>query len=396
MSSLTPANTRILKRRKVALACNSCRVKKSRCDGLRPACSGCLELRIYCDYERTPLPQHKKPTYAQLLERVKELEAELASSTAPVTEPTPLPHDVPIAEDESSVDAIASNAFNETPEKDIGYFGPTSNHALFGIVSAALIRMLPFMRRSYGKYGTQFSQDMLRNSLGPSLEQRVKGPARFPDVTSEPIGEPNMNIGGLHDLCRDYFATIGHVVPYLIEENLFNDGHNLTLRPIMQTNKAGRALLDITCAHAAFFTCPSSAELYYRRTLRNLEGFTLRGSSIELVQTLLLLCLFQQNTQRSIASWTYHALAVKAAYQLGLHSSTLHNESDARKRALLLRVWCGVVNQDRSLSIALGRPCLISSDHVRIELSPNHIDAGPRVSHAPMESQTTMYSGQIM
>jgi hypothetical protein len=138
------------------------------------------------------------------------------------------------------------------------------------------------MSRLCRKDGTQFLPDMLRNSPGPSLEQRVKGPARLPDVTSESIGEPNTNIGGLCDLCRNYFVTIGHVVPYLIRENLFNDGHNLTLRPITQANKAGRALLDITCAHAAFLTCPSSAEMYYRRTLRNLEGLTLRGSSIEL------------------------------------------------------------------------------------------------------------------
>jgi hypothetical protein len=142
--------------------------------------------------------------------------------------------------------------------------------------------MLPFMRRSYKEDGTQFSPDILRNFLGPSLEQRVNGPVRFPDVTPESISEPNVNAGGLHDLCRDYFATIGHVVPYLIKEDLFNNGHSLTLRPIMQANKAGRALLDITCAHAAFFTCPSRAELYYRRTLRNLEGITLRGSSVEL------------------------------------------------------------------------------------------------------------------
>jgi hypothetical protein len=67
-------------------------------------------------------------TYAQLLERVKELEAKLASSTAPVTEPNPLPHDASIAGDESSVDAIASNAFNETPEKDIGYFGKSGDN----------------------------------------------------------------------------------------------------------------------------------------------------------------------------------------------------------------------------------------------------------------------------
>jgi len=59
---------------------------------------------------------------------VKELEAKRASSTASVAEPTPLLHDTSIAEDESSVNAIATNAFNETPEKDIGYFGKSGDN----------------------------------------------------------------------------------------------------------------------------------------------------------------------------------------------------------------------------------------------------------------------------
>jgi hypothetical protein len=32
------------------------------------------------------------------------------------------------AEDESTLDSVATNAFNETPRKDIGYFGIHTTH----------------------------------------------------------------------------------------------------------------------------------------------------------------------------------------------------------------------------------------------------------------------------
>lgn len=62
-------------------------------------------------------------TYAQLVQKVKDLETQLAASGHPVTESSIPPIDATKTEDESSVDAIATNAFNETPQKDIGYFG---------------------------------------------------------------------------------------------------------------------------------------------------------------------------------------------------------------------------------------------------------------------------------
>jgi hypothetical protein len=65
------------------------------------------------------------------------------------------------------------------------------------------------------------------------------------------------------------------------------------------------------------------------------------------VQALLLLCSFQQNTQRSTASWTYHALAVKTAIQHGLHSPSLYEQHGVQTRELRRRIWFGVINQDR-------------------------------------------------
>ena len=85
-----------------------------------------------------------------------------------------------------------------------------------------------------------------------------------------------------------------------------------------------------------------------------------------IVQAILLLCSFQQNTQRSIASWTYHAIAVKAAFQMGLHASSLYDVGVSHRCEILKRVWLGVIIQDIALSMAFGRPRLILPAHARI------------------------------
>jgi hypothetical protein len=108
-----------------------------------------------------------------------------------------------------------------------------------------------------------------------------------------------------------------------------------------------------------------------------------------IVQALLLSCLFQQNTPLSIASWSYHALAVKASYQLGLHSPTFYEEHRTQRSGLLNRLWFAVVDQDRCLGITLGSPCLIVADHVRIDAPGEHafsttIDAEKDQTSYPM------------
>ncbi|CAN9233891.1 unnamed protein product [Alternaria alternata] len=62
-------------------------------------------------------------TYAQLAKRVKDLEAQLLWASAFSDKPlqrAPEPLD---SHDESAVDLLATNAFDESPQQDIGYFG---------------------------------------------------------------------------------------------------------------------------------------------------------------------------------------------------------------------------------------------------------------------------------
>ena len=65
------------KRRRVAVACDACRTRKSRCDGSRPRCSLCIDLGFECIYT-PPITANnlivQKDYLHGLEERVKKLE----------------------------------------------------------------------------------------------------------------------------------------------------------------------------------------------------------------------------------------------------------------------------------------------------------------------------------
>jgi hypothetical protein len=68
---------------------------------------------------------------------------------------------------------------------------------------------------------------------------------------------------------------------------------------------------------------------------------------ITIVQYLLLMGQYLQGTQKSIQTWTIHGLAVKAAFQLGLHSSEVSKRLSPLEREIRKRVWFGCIVLDR-------------------------------------------------
>ena len=70
------------KRRRVALACNACRTRKSRCNGERPKCSLCRNLGFDCQYEPTDSSTNvivKKEYVSDFESRLKTVEDMLKS-----------------------------------------------------------------------------------------------------------------------------------------------------------------------------------------------------------------------------------------------------------------------------------------------------------------------------
>ncbi|RII23620.1 hypothetical protein CUC08_Gglean012443 [Alternaria sp. MG1] len=69
---------------------------------------------------------------------------------------------------------------------------------------------------------------------------------------------------------------------------------------------------------------------------------------------LLLMSQYLQGSERSIETWNIHGLAVKAAYQLGLHSSDAMLNHSAVEAEIRKRTWFGCIILDRTLYKILG------------------------------------------
>jgi hypothetical protein len=90
---------------------------------------------------------------------------------------------------------------------------------------------------------------------------------------------------------------------------------------------------------------------------------------------------YLQGTQKSVEAWTIHGLAVKAAFQLGLHSAEASKRFPPLDREIRKRTWYGCVILDRTLSMTFGRPAAIPDDYVKLELPQNLDDgASPRLA----------------
>ena len=63
-----------------------------------------------------------------------------------------------------------------------------------------------------------------------------------------------------------------------------------------------------------------------------------------------------------------HGLAVKGAFQLGLHSSAASSRFSSLDQEFRKRTWYGCVVLDRTLSMTFGRPAAIPDDYIKISV----------------------------
>lgn len=250
---------------------------------------------------------------------------------------------------------------SESESDGLDFPGPTSNHALFRFLSGI-----------FAQQAQQMSLPQLSGSGGAQQNLRVERQPPSPESMRDELQREQRerpDKGGLYDLpnqaslntlLNQFFATIGAVLPIVNRPTL----PSANAKPL---SRSARALLNVSCAHATATTMSGQAEIFYRRALELLDERTMRGSTLELVQSLLLICLFQQNHQRSIASWTYHAMTVRAAYQLGIHAPATYYNHGPQEGEVRKRLWYAIINQDRYLNISLGRPCLIPNQYICLE-----------------------------
>ncbi|KAJ4169167.1 hypothetical protein NW754_011101 [Fusarium falciforme] len=416
------------KRRRVALACSACRIRKSRCNGGRPRCDACERLGFECLYEQQEASANllvPKDLFAALETRVKLLETKLelqngrlaavesdarrktggarqgsldlrtgrlsteddhaqrrsdeahqdslACRSSDVIVNIEGCHDSSI--DQSMTDGMAVSFVDE---QDCGFFGPSSNIAFMRHILRAIKRRQSAHRR----LSSQASASEFSTYEGGIVNTFNTFTSKSPGAALSHIHNISANIlppdHEMQRLIRAYFSNTGLLFPYIHEE-AFLDTYERFRTSGFRTNvrRTWLGLLNMIFAMATCTSCWEESgsdyrfeqsDVYYRRARELCQTQMFRGTTLEIVQYLLLMSQYLQGTQRSVRTWTIHGLAIKAAMSIGLHSRDIASKFTPVEQEIRKRTWFGCILLDRSLSMTFGRPCAIPEEYIRLDL----------------------------
>ncbi|PYH74259.1 uncharacterized protein BO88DRAFT_483346 [Aspergillus vadensis CBS 113365] len=347
------------RRRRTEVACSECRYRKLKCEGTRPVCARCQHRRRECRYQQPIESGIRRPKAKRdqqdLARRVELLEDKVGHGTGSQTHSPSLLLGKTVSED-TSVDELATHAFSETSLGHV-YFGSSSNYAIFRHISNAFAEsaLLHLTLSSHGSPAiqscsiTEGKQKSTRKE--PSLVKQFSIPLE--DIHALPSRDE-----ALHLISR-FSTTIGAILQYVNYETLLDTYEKALLERPPKFQRGFLALLNMVWAHASASLQLPEAEVFYSHCAGLLDQRTLERPTFELVQTLLLKSLYEQNHQRSTLSYTTHANCVRASLQMGFHCASVRDAQGHTSDSLYRKLWLGVLNNDRVMGLTQGRPLLI-------------------------------------
>ncbi|CAL5868861.1 uncharacterized protein PFLUO_LOCUS3088 [Penicillium psychrofluorescens] len=399
------------KRRRSQLACNSCRHRKSRCNGGRP-CAQCKDLGCECKYQDVGASSNltaEKSYFARLESRIQEIESSIrrleknqtssndnrsegpteslrprTSTLDQDTEPPAVKPDVPsntqdrteFGEVDMSENAIdGMGAINFTDEEDCGFFGPSSNIAFMRHISRAIARVNVHSSPVLSKSPPFQTGGGMLNISWSRPDNDAKGQMQTP--------KNEVNIFGLPpeertwSLIQKYFEKTGQLLPFIHEASFCETYFQMRQDNFKRVRRTWLGLLNIVLAIATSLHTEGDmpaekriqeSDIYFQRANGLCDRDSKRNASLEMVQYLLILGQYLQGTQKSVQAWTTHGLAVSAAFQLGLHSPEANRRFSPLESEIRKRTWYGCILLDRTLSMTFGRPCTIPESYVKLDM----------------------------
>ncbi|KAJ5839466.1 hypothetical protein N7455_006060 [Penicillium solitum] len=409
-SDIRPTKTQGRKRKRVSVACRSCRVRKSRCDGARP-CSTCEVMDTECRYEQ-PYSQpvaitngsSERQEESLLEQRLQAIEKRLRLSGPDKEFDSPEMHTAtsptiqenhesrrspgmkgPLDQDDG-VDGMGAVALKDGADEE-EYFGASSNVAFLRFIHAVSHPVNPAdnlplssidVSTEVGQSNDNRFDAFLRRPSGISSLTESQGRVRVDPFALPPQVEADA-------LLHLFFTTVNLMIPCIYESSFRDTYRKLQIDGIRSVRRSWLGTLNVVFALATNVMTATSpnieratrASIYFERAMELVKSDILGRLSLEMVQLFLLMEGYLEGTTSSSLAWTLHGLAVKGAYQLGLHIMDSKSMSQT-DREVRRRSWYWF------LSVTYGRPPLIPLTHVRFEASPyitfSNVPSGVTVS----------------
>ncbi|KAH7323193.1 fungal-specific transcription factor domain-containing protein [Stachybotrys elegans] len=411
------------KRVKIDIACDTCRAKKVRCDGVRPVCGYCYKKpsrRDGCRYI-TDDPSEKQDN-AQIQPKSNE---DAQSMPRVVGVPPPPPPPGPAFEILSHTAAtfrevhgqtlepipnhhrpsLSSNSpAGSTPAKSLvdgprGLMNPSlssDNPSLTGVDSmTAVVDDDSNTQEFFGSSSAGSFTAQIKKAIDARLGYSADGPRAY----SSPSGLANSTGGSawpkndLHyvlpprrqvdSLMEQYWTYVDPLYPFLDKKSWIVTYNALFAGTGIDTDeRTFVASLNVILALATQLVedlQPAERDRlgndYFQRARALLPLDPWHSNSVELIQHLLLTIQYLQSTNHPHQTWMLVGSAVRTAQSLGLHLPETTIGLEPRRQDLLRRLWYGCVLMDRIVSVTHGRPAMVSG-----QLStavPMHISTAP-------------------
>ncbi|KAI4718771.1 hypothetical protein E4T48_05016 [Aureobasidium sp. EXF-10727] len=409
------------KRRRIGLACNACRMRKSRCDGHRPSCSSCVSLDLYCQYESSESStnvivrkdymsdlDHRMAAMERTVQRLNDVlkghltpcadgrsssPARTSHQCAPALQPVraDLNETCVTGLEEPQDEDAATNGMAMTfvEEHTSAFFGESSNINF----TQLLLRAVATARHSRAEVpglkadlGVVDDAHVANLPHGRSHSTAPSTTTLDTSITSLPT-VPDMN-----SLLDMYFSTVGVVFPFIYEEMTRKTYAECLDNGFTRARRTWLGTLNMVFAMANMLdrdNFPSAkkrferSEVFYRRAVGLCGELSKHVISLEIVHYLVLVVLYCQGTQRSVQAWNIHGLLTRSAMALGLHSAVASKDLDPIQEEYRRRTWIVIYCMDKVLSAAFGRPASISDEQAinrqpssRLYRTPSMVDTG--------------------
>ncbi|KAF5636860.1 transcriptional regulatory [Fusarium sp. NRRL 25303] len=401
------------KRRRIGLACNACRSRKSRCDGQRPSCSSCLSLGFDCLYEPGDSATNvivRKDYVSDLEQRVSSVEHNLQRlndvlkghlSPCNNTNASPchhgninvghsMPSPAPTAPTKASASAPSQAGTGtcatslEEPQDEEGIpngmamtFVEEKTSAFYGEASninftQQLLRAIAVAHHSPGAPSGLDRASVLGESVVASVSQS-KGSLGGSATPLESLPTALPSVEEMDTLLDLYFDTAGVVFPFIHEETMRKTYNECRLNGFTRARRTWLGTLNMVFAMASNFdrdyTSSSKkrferSNAFYKRALGLCNELSKRVISLEIVHYLILVVLHCQGTSRSVQAWNNYGLVIRSAMALGLHSESTERALDPVQKEYRRRTWVVIYCLDKVLSTAVGRPASIPDEQM--------------------------------
>ncbi|KAL1953765.1 hypothetical protein VTO42DRAFT_2296 [Malbranchea cinnamomea] len=382
------------KRRKIQLACQRCRDRKTRCDGGRPACGSCERrgLAAECVYDDTAsVGVVHQGQISALEERVSRLERREVSVGLAVGLPlndsvctAGIVRDVESSQHQSRPNdgdhSQLGRSQSTEPIRGLEHHGVdglatinVSEHdqSLYG--GSSTIAFVRSFASSPDHHGPAHRSPVPRRGLSAQQVTSESAPIRGVDLTS--VVYPPRWLAD--DYLRCFWEFMHPLFPVLHKTSFMkqyeeiwssNDPRERRTEHCSMDEVIFSSIINILFALGCKFSghIPASerasiADDFYQRSRKIFVYDPLDSGSVQQVQFLLLNGVYLQSTRYANRCWNAVGLAIRVAQSLGMHLDQPDERQESQvDREMRRRIWHTCVILDKLLAMTFGRPTMVS------------------------------------